>query len=263
MDQDESVEVLEETPLLDTPVSRRRFLAITGIGIGALALGPTLAGCDEDTEGTTDTTGTATTGEGGATTTAGGDTTETTTGDDHGPSDAVVQPLVTLTVAEANLLGAVVDRLIPADDVGPSASEAGVVGYIDRALQEEDDRGAGFRSNLQAIDAWALQSQGSDFAGLDGQQQDSVLTAVQNDEGTGFTPGSGLFFMTLRSYTLQGLFGDPFYGGNRDFAGWELLRYGGIRLNVPAEHQELDFEPELLRMSMYEYNQYGYRIQGG
>src|SRR5262245_5386525 len=39
-----------------------------------------------------------------------------------------------LTAAEADLLEAIVDRLIPTDALGPGAKEAGVTRYIDRAL---------------------------------------------------------------------------------------------------------------------------------
>jgi len=39
-----------------------------------------------------------------------------------------------LTAAEAELLDAIVDRLIPSDAQGPGAREARVVHYIDRAL---------------------------------------------------------------------------------------------------------------------------------
>ena len=36
----------------------------------------------------------------------------------------------------------------------------------------------------------------------------------------------------LRSHTIDGTFCDPYYGGNQNFVGWDMLRYPGIRLGV-------------------------------
>jgi hypothetical protein len=44
----------------------------------------------------------------------------------------------------------------------------------------------------------------------------------------------------VRGHTWQGTFGDPFYGGNHNFIGWDLLGYPGVRTVVPAEMQKLD-----------------------
>jgi len=46
----------------------------------------------------------------------------------------VREPLQALTASEADLLDAVVARLIPTDSSGPGATEAHAVRYIDRAL---------------------------------------------------------------------------------------------------------------------------------
>jgi hypothetical protein len=55
--------------------------------------------------------------------------------------------------------------------------------------------------------------------------------------GAGFAGSSGQFFNMVRSHTLQGTFADPYYGGNRDFIGWDLLRYPGVRTGVSAADQ--------------------------
>ena len=36
----------------------------------------------------------------------------------------------------------------------------------------------------------------------------------------------------------QGMFGDPYYGGNANFVGWDLLGYPGIRTMVTADDQK-------------------------
>src|SRR5260221_11445068 len=43
-------------------------------------------------------------------------------------------PLVVLTPAEARALSAILERLFPADESGPGATEIGVLDYLDRAL---------------------------------------------------------------------------------------------------------------------------------
>ena len=62
---------------------------------------------------------------------------------------------------------------------------------------------------------------------------------VETGSATGFTGSSGAFFNMVRTHTLQGTFGDPYYGGNANFVGWDLIGYPGIRLNVTAEDQRL------------------------
>ena len=43
----------------------------------------------------------------------------------------------------------------------------------------------------------------------------------------------------VRSHTLQGTFGDPYYGGNANFVGWDLIGYPGVRTMVTAADQQL------------------------
>jgi hypothetical protein len=40
------------------------------------------------------------------------------------------------------------------------------------------------------------------------------------------------------NHTLQGTFGDPYYGGNANFVGWDLIAYPGIRMMVSAADQQ-------------------------
>lgn len=157
---------------------------------------------------------------------------------------------VNLTAREAEILDAMVDRLIPADEHGPGAREAGVVHYIDRALGGPlaEDRET-YRAGLEALDRYARYSRGAPFVELPPEDQDSVLFDVQGGSATGteagFPGSSASFFYTVRSHVWQGMFGDPAYGGNVDFAGWSLVGYPGLRLGVDAETQERLEEGEL------------------
>jgi gluconate 2-dehydrogenase gamma chain len=164
--------------------------------------------------------------------------------------NAVVQapirePLQALTAMEADLLDAVVARLIPSDANGPGAKEANAVRYIDRALAGalSTSREA-YRVGLTALDRYSQSSRGRPFTELSATEQDSVLIDVETGAATGANAGfqgsSAQFFALVRSHTWQGTFGDPYYGGNANFVGWDLLGYPGVRTYVAPEEQRLN-----------------------
>jgi len=171
------------------------------------------------------------------------------------------RPLTNLTARETEILSAMVDRLIPSDEMGPGALEAGVIRYIDRALSEaESDAADGYRSGLAALDTYSRYTRGGPFIDLSTIDQDSVLLDVQigaaTGAGVGFVGGSGSFFNMVKSHTWQGMFGDPEYGGNVNFAGWDLLDYPGVRLRVsPEEQRRMEADQlEPVRRSAYDYS---------
>jgi hypothetical protein len=49
------------------------------------------------------------------------------------------------------------------------------------------------------------------------------------------------------------MFGDPFYGGNANFVGWELIGYPGIKLAFSEEEQKLDVDIEILHKGATDY----------
>jgi len=142
-----------------------------------------------------------------------------------------------LTADEAELLEAIADHLIPDDELGPGAVAAGAVPYIDRALGGalSGSRDA-YRAGLAAFDRYCRSSRGAPFGELSHVDQVSALidveTGAATGAGTGFTGSSGGFFGMVRSHVLQGTFGDPYYGGNQNFVGWDLIRYPGVRTAV-------------------------------
>ena len=75
---------------------------------------------------------------------------------------------------------------------------------------------------------------------------------METGAATGFTGSSAAFFAMVRSHTLQGTFGDPFYGGNANFVGWDLIGYPGVRTNVSAEEQRLGAKLAANHRSAYE-----------
>jgi gluconate 2-dehydrogenase gamma chain len=152
------------------------------------------------------------------------------------------EPLESLTAAEAETLEAICARIIPSDANGPGAREARAAHYIDRALGGalKESREA-YRAGLAAFDAYCRSSRRAPFIELSTRDQDSVLIDVETGAAAsgGFPASSAQFFAMVRTHTLQGTFGDPYYGGNKNFIGWDLIGFPGIRLNVTADDQRL------------------------
>jgi gluconate 2-dehydrogenase gamma chain len=165
-------------------------------------------------------------------------------------------PLENLTAAEMDVLDAIVARLIPTDAHGPGAAEARAAHYIDRALGGAlvSSRQT-YAAGLAALDRYARSSRGAPFTQLSPTGQDSVLSDVETGAATGFTGSSAAFFSMLLNHTHQGMFGDPYYGGNANFAGWDLIGYPGVRTMVsPADQQRLESsELKPNHKSAYEY----------
>jgi gluconate 2-dehydrogenase gamma chain len=156
-----------------------------------------------------------------------------------------------LTPPQMKILEAFVERLIPKDELGPSAAEAGAQIYIDRALAGPNaGEKASFVEGLAAMDAFAKNSQGAAFADLAPEKRDAVITAFENGTAAGFA-NARQFFGRARRLTLEGMFGDPYYGGNKNFAGWDLIRYPGPRPASGPEDQKMDVEPKPYRVSAW------------
>jgi gluconate 2-dehydrogenase gamma chain len=121
-----------------------------------------------------------------------------------------------LTKAEADVVDALVSRILPSVDGRPGAHEAGVVYFVDRALASFNaaqkklytDGIADLNSRAASVSKGA-----ASFAALTAAQQDEVLRQVDK------TP----FFEAVRFDTIVGTFALPTYGGNRNYAGWHLL----------------------------------------
>jgi gluconate 2-dehydrogenase gamma chain len=169
------------------------------------------------------------------------------------PSTPIGEALETLTAAEADVLEAIVARLIPADENGPGATEARAAHYIDRALAGPlaSSRSA-YALGLAAVDGYAQASRGVPFGELSSPDQDAVLLDMEKNIATGFAPNSSVFFEMVRTHTLQGTFGDPYYGGNANCVGWDLIGYPGIRMAVSEDDQRMKVKPTTTRKSAYD-----------
>jgi hypothetical protein len=124
--------------------------------------------------------------------------------------------------ARTAILEAAVERIIPSDESGPGARECGAANYIASVMD------AAFSEGLDAIDREARAKFGRGFAECAPENQDAILEATARP-----------FFNRLRQLTIEGTFSDPAYGGNRNFAGWDLIRYPGPRLAVGPDDQKM------------------------
>jgi gluconate 2-dehydrogenase gamma chain len=144
---------------------------------------------------------------------------------------------------DAATVTAFAERIMPGAQGKPGATDAGVVNYIDLALAGAyADQQDFYRRGLAALDAHCRTTSGKPFVQLGAAQQDDVITALESGKASGFTwPTAQAFFNTLRTHTMEGMFADPVYGGNKDFAGWLLVGFPGAQpLFSPADMQSKD-----------------------
>jgi gluconate 2-dehydrogenase gamma chain len=132
---------------------------------------------------------------------------------------------------DAATIAAFAERLMPGAPGKPGARDAGVLNYIDLALAGAyADLQDFYRRGLAALDAYCSVTYKHSFMQLAAAHQDEVITSMVEGKATGFTwPTSQQFFNTLRTHTMEGMFADPVYGGNKDFAGWRLVGFPGAQ----------------------------------
>ena len=160
------------------------------------------------------------------------------------------------TLEEAAAIEAIVDRLIPTDELGPGAKEAGCTVFIDRqlagpygghdwlymegpfppnplpsqGLQSPVTPRQQYRAGLAALASYCKATYaGRVFLQLTVGEQDKLLAGLEKGEvKLPGADGRGLF-AAIYANTVEGYFADPIYGGNRDMAGWNLVGFPGTR----------------------------------
>jgi gluconate 2-dehydrogenase gamma chain len=128
-------------------------------------------------------------------------------------------------------VAAFTERLMPGAPDKPGARDTGVLNYIDLALSGAySDLQDFYRSGLAQLDAYCRKTYKQPFVRLQAAQQDEVIAALEQGKAAGFTwPSAQEFFNTIRTHTIEGMFADPIYGGNKDFAGWRLVGFPGAQ----------------------------------
>ncbi len=121
----------------------------------------------------------------------------------------------TLTAQEARTVAAICDQIIPADDY-PSASQAGVVTYIDHQLTRHYRRHReAYSSGLRQVDQISVEQCGQALAQASSDEQRRVVATLEQRNHK--------FFELVRAHTFEGYYGSPRHGGNRDAVSWRML----------------------------------------
>lgn len=176
----------------------------------------------------------------------------------------VTEALETLTAAESAALDAFASRILPSDDGTPGAHEARAVHFIDRGLTgamaaSREQYAAG----LAALDSHAMALKGVVFSALPAEDQDAIIDAMTRNAIPAYPMLNAGFFNTVRTHTIEGTFSDPYYGGNRDFVGWELLGYPGVRIASSEEDVRQGSALAPSRQSAYDMPAYTKNPAGG
>jgi gluconate 2-dehydrogenase gamma chain len=130
------------------------------------------------------------------------------------------------TAEEAETVIALCEQIIPADQ-DPGATDAGVINYIDRHLMGHFRRFQPvYREGLARLNELCRQRHGRRFAELKFEEQTAVLESLTGDLKK--------FFDLVIDHTMQGFYGDPRHGGNRDAVSWRML---GVPL-IPVRGRE-------------------------
>jgi len=230
-------------------VGRASFLRLTGAGAAAVV---TVAGCNTSNNGQTSQTngGTANGAGNSAAAPAPGASGESAAMGGGAPYGY----LRFFNTTEANAVVAMAERIFPKTDDGPGATDLHVVDFLDRYLDgpygwgakiykagpwpQPQTSGHGwqwpalprdlYRYGLAAVDAYANTKYNNPFASLTGDQQDTIMHALENGQVSTFTEyAADAFFGLFLGDTIRGLFTDPFYGGNRNKGGWAYLGFPG------------------------------------
>ena len=157
-------------------------------------------------------------------------------------SQSLKIPLRFFTEAEALIVAAAASRILPSDDSGPGAKEAGVVIYIDRQLAgpygrdryrytqgpfvEDAPSEFGYQGKATPREVYREGLKGlKGFDRLLPEEQDKQLRQIESSH----------FFTLLRQNTIEGIFCDPMHGGNADMVGWQLIGFPGPRMSNYAD----------------------------
>ena len=129
-----------------------------------------------------------------------------------------------LDAEELAVCEAASERLFPADQ-DPGAKALGAVDYIDNRLSRPGVRAQRARRKLRhglgLLVDWSQKQQGKHFLDLEPEDQDVALASLAADGGDeGYA-----FVRQLLVLTMEGVFADPSYGGNRDKGGWKILGF--------------------------------------
>ncbi|HEY3372947.1 MAG TPA: gluconate 2-dehydrogenase subunit 3 family protein [Prolixibacteraceae bacterium] len=131
------------------------------------------------------------------------------------------------TPEEAKCIIAFCEQIIPKDE-SPGATDAGVIFYIDRQLSGVFDYDQDtYRNGIKNLQSYCKGKYSKTFESLAPEVQVKLLTAMESNQINEPEWPEGKpadFFNRVLSHTMQGFYGSPIHGGNKDYMSFEMLR---------------------------------------
>jgi len=142
--------------------------------------------------------------------------------------------------SEVKTIVAICNQIIPADDNFGGASDAEVVYYIDRQLSSFFKYDSSlYRQSILKLQTYCLEKFNKIFCDLDSDKQISVLQMMEKNKlDNRKWNNSSIFFNKIRLHTMQGFYGSPIHGGNKNFLSFDILNIDGLlrqRLESPKK----------------------------
>ena len=132
-----------------------------------------------------------------------------------------------LTESESVLLDALVEQIIPTDE-WPGGRDAGITNFIDKQLVGPYTRfQETYRKGLLAIKETCQTKFQKRFEDLPWDDQTQFLKTMESGkmEGKNWEKGfDKLFFGLLRNHSMQGFYGSPRHGGNKNNVSYKMLK---------------------------------------
>jgi gluconate 2-dehydrogenase gamma chain len=137
----------------------------------------------------------------------------------------------TFTDDEYEVLSAAVERIFPRDQ-DEGAIDLGVPVYIDRMLTSPElhEMHDVVLGGVKTLAKRAEVSYHKRFQDLAPEEQDKLLEEFRNAPDKS---GKQRVFESLFTLTMEGVLGDPSYGGNKDRKGWQLVNFD---TSMPANY---------------------------
>lgn len=187
------------------------------------------------------------------------------------------QALMYFTQDQFAIAEAATERIFPADDLGPGAKDLGVAYYIDHQLagawginardymmgpfyEADAEQGyqLGFKRHelftmgIDGLREYSTQKFKNSFTKITPEEQDVVLTAFEKDQASLKGVPASTFFALLRQLTIEGVYADPLYSGNRNMDGWRMRNFPGDQMSY-LEEIEKDGLVKLEPLSLHDH----------
>ena len=131
-----------------------------------------------------------------------------------------------LNEEEITLLDTIVEQIIPTDDF-PGGRWANVSNFIDKQLDTYyRNHQLAYREGLAAFEETVIQMKGKKFEELPFSEQTTLLDKMEAGEFPGDywkDHQAAGFFDMIRQHSLQGYYGSPVHGGNREYISYRML----------------------------------------